>query len=158
MIVLIPKPNGKDVKPISLFPCLLKIMEKIIYWRLRWFIESNALLPSNQIGFRPRSTCSDNLVGLTTYIQGAYIDNALTICAFLGIEGAFDNVVPSILIKDLQRLGVPVKTANFVRNLSNRQVSFICNGALKGPYITLKGTPQGSILRSLLFNLYCADT
>ena len=55
MVVLISKPNGKGVRPISLLSCLLKIMEKIIYLRLRWFIKSNAILPPNQTGtFVPR--------------------------------------------------------------------------------------------------------
>ena len=79
MVVLIPKPNGKGVRPISLLSCLLKIMEKIIYLRLRWFTESNAILPLNQTGFRPQCACSNNLVALTNYIQGAFINNALTI-------------------------------------------------------------------------------
>ncbi|XP_011049768.1 PREDICTED: uncharacterized protein LOC105143270 [Acromyrmex echinatior] len=75
--------------------------------------------------------------------KGAFINNALTICAFLDIEGAFDNMIPSILIEDLQRLGIPPKTVKFISNLLfNRQITFICDGVLKGPYITLKGTPQ----------------
>jgi len=35
------------------------------------------------------------------YIQEGFIDNAIIIGVFLDIEGAFDNIIPSILVEDL---------------------------------------------------------
>jgi len=81
-----------------------------------------------------------------------------TIAIFLDIEhstGAFDNVIPSILFEDLREIGLPVKTCKFVANLlSERQIYSINNGTLQLPLISHKGTPQRSILSSILFSIY----
>lgn len=83
---------------------------------MRWLTKSKTLLPNNQLGFRPLSSCTDSLITLTNYIRGGFIDNASTVCMFLDIEGAFDNVAPSILLEDLFQLGIPVKTRKFISN------------------------------------------
>jgi len=44
LVVLIPKVGNAGVRPISLLPCLLKIMEKMIYTRIQWFIESRHIM------------------------------------------------------------------------------------------------------------------
>ncbi|XP_018360118.1 PREDICTED: uncharacterized protein LOC108759265 [Trachymyrmex cornetzi] len=104
------------------------------------------------------SSCIDSLVSLTNYIQGGFLNKAVTLCAFLDIEGAFDNVIPSILVEGLQKLGIPARTRKFISNLTfERSIYFVCEGELQGPFTSLKGTPQGSALSPLLFNLYCAD-
>lgn len=50
LVVLIPKPGGESVRPIALLSCFAKIMEYMIYFRLRWFIESRPILPQTQSG------------------------------------------------------------------------------------------------------------
>lgn len=43
LVVLISKPGGESVRPISLLSCFAKIMEYMIYFRLRWFLESRPI-------------------------------------------------------------------------------------------------------------------
>jgi len=39
LIVLILKTGGVDVRPISLLSCFLKVIEKMLYIRIRWYVE-----------------------------------------------------------------------------------------------------------------------
>jgi len=42
-------------------------MEKMIYNRIQWHIESTQhIIPDNQLGFRPDRSCIDNLVILSS--------------------------------------------------------------------------------------------
>ncbi|CAL1687600.1 unnamed protein product [Lasius platythorax] len=94
LVFLIPKgPPGK-YRPIFLTSCLLKILEKLILTRLNWWIESLELLPPFQFGFRKRRSC---LGILSTEIYNGFITRQSIACFFMDIQGAFDNVVPSIL-------------------------------------------------------------
>lgn len=62
---------------------------------------------------------------------------------------------PIILIQQLQRLNLPVKVLQFVYNLiSVREVQFVIHGQLTEVRLSRKGTPQGSVLSPMLFNIY----
>jgi len=155
LVVLIPKPGNSGVRPISLLSCFLKIMERMIYTRLQWFIESRHILPDVQFGFRPDRSCIDNLVILSSDIHKGFINNSSTIGIFLDIKGAFDNVIPNILIKELGKIGIPAHVRRFIQNLiCERHLHFVLDGNLSGPFLSFKGTPQGSTLSPILFNIY----
>ena len=61
LIFFIPKSDSTKFRPISLAPCLLKILEKMIYFRLNWWLERKQLLAKSQFGFRREKSCTDNL-------------------------------------------------------------------------------------------------
>jgi len=151
--VLILKPD--NFRPISLLSCLSKVMEKMIYNRLQWHIESQHIIPDYQFGFRPDRSCIDCLVILSSEIHKSFINQSVTIGAFLDIKGAFDNVVPNILIQDLEDTGIPARIGMFVYNLiSSRSLHFVVEGNKIGPFLAYKGTPQESTLSPLLFDIY----
>lgn len=77
--------------------------------------------------------------------------------AFLDIQGAFDNVIPGILIEDLKSIGIPAVIRQFVWHLTGeREIYFVVDGEKTGP-LAHKGTLQGSILSSILFDIYLKD-
>jgi len=131
----------------------LKLFERLVYRRLQWEIETRFLLPEFQSGFRTSRSCTDNLT-LSNRIHSAFLIGAFILVVFLDIEGAFDNVSPSILVQDLREIGLPAQICKFIENLlSERHIYYTQNGELLGPLTTHKGTPQGSIL-SPIFNIY----
>jgi len=154
LLIFVPKPDGKSLRPIALLSCFLKVLEEIIYRRLQWVVETrDFLLPDFQSGFRKSRSCADNLVVLTNRIYSAFLNNAFTVAVFLDIAGAFDNVIPSILIQGLRDEGFPACFCKFLENLLSERRNLCCPKC-RFPLIMHKGTPQGSILSSFLFNLY----
>jgi len=155
LLIFLPKSDGRGVRPIALLSCLLKLLERLVYRRLQWAVETRFILPEFQSGFRASRSCTDNLVILTNRIHSGFLHGAFTFAVFLDIEGAFDNVIPSILVQDLRDIGFPAQICKFIENLlMERFIFYARNGTLSGPLTTHKGTPQGSILSPLLFNIY----
>lgn len=73
----------------------------------------------------------------------------------LDIEGAFDNVDPNILIKDLLDLKTSSNIIFFIQKIiSHRKISFYVNKKHISDKTTYKGLPQGSVLSPILFNIY----
>jgi len=117
LVILVPKASGSGLRPIALLSCFLKLMERIIYHRLMWVIESNFFLPKFQAGFRSSRSCMDNIVILTNRIHCGFLKNSPTVALFLDIAGAFDNVISSILFRDLRDAGFPARLCKFIENL-----------------------------------------
>ncbi|XP_018305536.1 uncharacterized protein [Mycetomoellerius zeteki] len=126
--------------------------------RLYWLIESplSDLLPNNQFGFRKFRSCQDNLTVLVASIHSGFISKQDTVALFIDIKSAFDNVLPHILIQDLQKLEFPPLTLSFINNLiSYHTIQFINQDSISESRASFKGTPQlGSVLSPTLFNLY----
>lgn len=114
LLIFIPKPGSKGVRPISLLSCFFKLLEKCIYFRLRWWTESQFIFPDSQFGFRNFKLGIDNLVILTNHIKAGFLSNKATAAVFLDIASAFDNVIPDILLKDLSDIGLPPRISNFI--------------------------------------------
>jgi len=127
-------------------------MEKMIYNCIQWHIESQHIIPDYQLKFRPDKLCIDSLVILSSGSHKWFINNSLTISAFLDIKGAFDNVIPNILIQDLKNIGIPARVRMFILNLiSSRSLHFVVDGNKTGPFLSHKGTPQEFTLSLVLF-------
>lgn len=130
-------------------------MEKLVLLRLDWWLEHNFKLPSSQFGFRKFRSCQDNLSSLVTDIHNSFSRGASTSCFFLDLSNAFDDVIPTILIKDLEDLGLPPILCQFLYNLIYfRKVQFSINEELSEEFYSYKVVPQGSILSPTLFDIY----
>lgn len=71
LISFIPYGNGK-VRPITLAPSFLKLLERMIHTPLSCWLENHQLLPSNQFGFRKMKSYAENLKILTTSIYEGF--------------------------------------------------------------------------------------
>lgn len=156
-IFFIPKGDGLSFRPISLAPCLCKILEKMIYHRICWWMEHFEKFPASQFGFRKAKSCMDNLALLYMEIIKAFKTDAVVPAVFLDIRSAYDNVLADVLIDKLKRIGFPSNLLAFIFNLvSARSLSFKF-GDIDETRWVYRGLPQGSVLNPILYAIYVME-
>lgn len=147
-IIKIPRP-GKDPRPLGLPDYDDKIVQSAIKIILDAIYDKEFKNRQTNFGFISHKSCHDNIknikeyknIGLNTAIEG-------------DIKGAFDNVNHEILIKILSK---KIKDKEFLKIIYKAckasKTEIINNETIFTP-ITNLGTPQGSIISPILFNIY----
>ena len=69
LLVPIPKPEKSSLlvssyRPISMLPCIGKLMGRMVNNRLDWVVERNLLLHPTQAGFRKHHLTNDQLAAI----------------------------------------------------------------------------------------------
>ncbi|XP_026482145.1 uncharacterized protein LOC113389314 [Ctenocephalides felis] len=132
-------PEKDAYRPITLSSCIAKIKDRLIKRRLEWWLEHNKIFPRTQFGFRRKHSTMDNLSIFISDIYLAFSKNTYVVALFSDIKGAYDNVIPNILMdKLLKKIVIEMNDRKYERYL-------------------YKGLPQGGILSPLLYALYAYD-
>jgi len=162
-IIPIPKPKKdatktKNYRPISLLSCAGKTMERMIHNRLYWEAETNEWLSPQQSAFRHGRSTTDPLLNLTEDAHQAFSKRKEVIAVFLDLEKAYDSVWHDGLIYKLHQKGLRGRMLHFLNDyLRERKCRVKIHGTESEPYTPTAGVPQGSVLSTLLFNLYVDD-
>lgn len=147
-----------NYRPISILPCLAKVLERIVYNRLTEYFSEHNLLYIHQYGFREKHSTAMALVQLMDKFSKALDNNEFTIGIFIDLSKAFDTVDHDILLTKLQLYGIKgVELQWFVSYLANRKQLVSWNGTESSYQNLTCGVPQGSILGPLLFLIYVND-
>lgn len=161
-IILIPKPgkplHAENLRPISLTSCLGKVAEHVIHNRIAEHIEANSLFRHNLIGFRKSLSTQDAML----LIRSAVIDNKsrdVKGILALDITKAFDTVRHEHILNEISSLHLGEKFHNYVRSFLADRTATINIGQIRSRKHKLGnvGTPQGSVLSPLLFNIAMHD-
>lgn len=158
--VLIPKPgkppNIDNLRPISLTSCVGKVLEHVLNNRWQRYLEMQGLYPNSMLGFRAQLSTQDAMIQLYQDITDKS-ERTRDAKAVLGLDlqGAFDNVKHSAILAQVSRLNLGKRTYDYVRDFLSERTVEICAGDLQLPPKQLGsvGTPQGSVISPLLFNL-----
>jgi hypothetical protein len=109
----------KDYRPITMLVTLSKIIEKFMAGCFVSYLEPDIALPTEeltmsegQFGFRPARSCEQASAQLINKIRMAKRRNNIASVVFLDIAGAYDTVLPSMLLAELVALKMP---ANLIR-------------------------------------------
>ncbi|CAF4043758.1 unnamed protein product [Rotaria magnacalcarata] len=159
IILPFPKP-GKDhtdplnYRPIALTNCLCKLMEKMVCFRLTWYLEANNILAASQFGFRQFRSTLDPLVLLENSIGNAFRERKILLAVFFDLEKAYDTTWRFGIVKTLFDIGLRGALPIFIRGfLSKRQFQMRVGSTLSQPRIQKEGVTQGSIVSVLSFAL-----
>ena len=150
----------KNYRPISLLPIFAKVFEKIIFRHLYNHLVSNNLITSNQSGFRPGDSVTNQLIYLVHEILKNFNCNEHfeTRSVYLDMSKAFDKVWHQGLIYKLEQNGVKGNLLEMFKSyLSEREQRVVMNGVYSDWGHLNSGVPQGSVLGPLLFLVYVND-
>ena len=159
--VIIPiHKQGKDptdpssYRPISLTCCICKLLEKIINYRLMWYLENNKFLNNIQSGYRKHRSTTDQLATFTTNILHSFTKKHHTIVVFFDLQKAYDTARIDIIIQNLKSAGIKGKLLVFIWNfLSNRKITVRIEDQHSEKKRIQFGIPQGSVLSCTCFIL-----
>ena len=105
-------PKGKDntlcdnFRPISVFPCLSKDMEKFANNQLQAFALEHNLISREQFAYQKNSSCTTALLTLTDKWKWAIDKKQINIAAFLDLNKAFNMMNHKILSSKLKVAGI----------------------------------------------------
>lgn len=139
----IPKPNGKT-RPLGI-PCM---WDRLIQQCIKQVMEPvcEAKFSGNSYGFRPNRSVEHAIAAAYKLMQQAHLSWIIE----FDVEGFFDNVNHSKLIRQLWAMGIRDKHLIYV-------LKQILKAPIRMPDRTIqypdKGTPQGGIISPLLANV-----
>lgn len=152
------KNDLNSYRPISLTCTCSKIMEKMIFERLSWYLEKNNLLNQNQSGFRKKMSTSDPIIRLQHEASFAVESGNITVAILIDFTRAFDLLWVDGLLLKMMKLHIKGNLLNWIKNfLTNRKYIVKINNMFSAGYSTENGTPQGSIISPLLFLIMLTD-
>ena len=113
----------------------------------------------NQVGFRKNRKYNKQVAAFTTLIEISYQKNLKTNIVFVDLTAVYDTAWRSGLMYKFSSVVKCSKLVNLINNiLSNRRFQvFMCDKKNRWR-TTNEGLLQGSVLSTILFNLYMSDS
>ena len=141
--VEIPKPNGKK-RPLGIPTMRDRLIQQMFKQVLEPICE--AKFYKHSYGFRPNRSTHHVMARCQFLVNNVKLHHVVDI----DIQGFFDNVSHSKLIKQMYSIGIRDKRVLTI-------VSKMLKAPIKGIGVPTKGTPQGGILSPLLSNIVLND-
>ena len=153
-----PKEEVSSYRPITLLSCIGKIFERILQRRLEYILEKNNKLAVSQCGFCKGLGATDILLQIENIIRDSLQDNKICLIAYIDLKSAFDTVWDDAVIFKLNNFGIKGKLLKILYDFfKNRSIKVSLGGYESEDKIISAGTPQGSVLSPILFNVMLSD-
>ena len=145
----------ENYRPIFFLPICWKIFERLIYNKMREFLNENNLLSSNQLGFKQRNSCINQLISIIHDIYKSFDERCEERDVVLDVSKAFDEVWYEGLPLKLKQNGISGNLLSIVTDFLNNRKQIIVLNDQNSPWTLIEArVPQGSILGVLLILTY----
>lgn len=157
ILIPIPKPgkatnDPKNLRPIYLSSCMMKLFERMVNRRLMNELESKNILGKNQYAFRKGRQTLDPLTEIEEICSNAINEHKHVELLFLDIEKAYDKTWRYLIKENLAKAGIGGHMAKFCENfLQERRFRTLFQGHESTSKIQHNGVPQGSVLAVTFF-------
>ena len=171
-------PTLANIRPIVISSIIVKALEAIVMRRL--LLPSGFNIPAKlckaQVGFIELMETSIHITKLAAHLLQKQEENKQrfrqrgkkedTYLVFIDFKSAYDSVNHNKLFAKLPKYGIDAGTISLIRFIYNSAKVRICgeldhnkySGTLpKYPIRINRGTPQGSLISPILFNIYIND-
>ncbi|CAH0712852.1 unnamed protein product, partial [Brenthis ino] len=128
-------------------------MEKVIDQHIRTRYLVARPLSCNQHAYQKGKSTESALVALIDKAERSLEDKQTALCAFLDIEGAFDNTPTATILKGLNAKGVDITTTRWVEYMLSNRCAKVTLNEHSHNFYTTRGCPQGGVLSPLLWTL-----
>ena len=146
---------------IFLTSCISKLFERIILFRLLFFLESNSILSPHQAGFRPGWSTLDQILYLSQFISDGFNKprpGSWTILSTIDFSKALDSVWHPTLFHKLISAGLPACFAGWTQSfLSDRRACVVYQNHKSRCFRVRRGVSQGFVFGPVLFSLFIND-
>jgi len=120
----------------------MSALEALCLWSIR---------PNGRSMPKLRST-DTALYHLKSLIKDSLTHKEVAICAFLDIQGAFDNISHEAVNASLERRGLDATTSRWIKSLLASRRAMTTIGGQSSTVSTTRGCPQGGVLSPLLWS------
>lgn len=144
---------AKSYRPIILTSCLLKGLEKLVYWNLEATTLKDRPYNASQHALRAGKSTESALSEITNEIEKGTLRRGYTLAVFLDCARAFDNMSFRAAERALKKKKVHPQLIKWYMNYLKHRTSSIELKGIQRQISIDTSCPQGGILSVMLWNI-----
>ena len=146
------------MRPIGLLPVYSKVLERIIYQRLLWYINKKNVINKNQHGFLPRTSAENVVINLVEQIKASWHSKKNVALLSFDFKGAFNAAWwPKAIVVIRTLLNSNTSLLGILENYFNHRSVEVNYWTISRNIQCERGCIQGSILGPIIWNLVMND-